>query len=239
MGSSSSSSSVGSSRSSGHGSRISCCCCLGGNRPRRCSSGITHSLRHTSLHLPVTARHNHDAPKSDLVAEITWPCFAGVYTLIPLFFFSKHHPTLQGIVSIKQWKAVEKFYTFCIFNPLTWKIQEEGKRRLDRAAADDGVGGHALPFLLLLLQAAGEQRALFVSSLSSCQLPLKIDLMSNISFSFRIFLMTIPVVALLQQLFLHFVWQCFQSFESQFFSKYFSTANDLAFGSSPIKVKIS
>ena len=37
---------------------------------------------------------------------------------------------------------------------------------LDRAAADDGVGGHALPFLLLLLQAAGEQRALFVSSLS-------------------------------------------------------------------------
>ena len=116
--------------------------------------------------------------------------------------------------------------------------------KVDRTAADDGVASHALPFLLRR-RATREQRATLCLSLSLSlsliprALPQKIDLMSNISFSFRIFLMTIPVVALLQQLFLHFVWQCFQSFESQFFSKYFSTANDLAFGSSPIKVKIS
>ena len=106
--------------------------------------------------------------------------------------------------------------------------------KVDRTAADDGVASHALPFLLRR-RATREQRATLCLSLSYTASSPSEDRFDVKHF----FLMTIPVVALLQQLFLHFVWQCFQSFESQFFSKYFSTANDLAFGSSPIKVKIS
>ena len=51
-------------------------------------------------------QHNHDAPKSDPVASITWPSFFRIvlkfYTLIYLWLsFNKHKPILQGIVSIK------------------------------------------------------------------------------------------------------------------------------------------
>ena len=57
-----------------HGSRISCCwwcaAAIHGNRPqRRCSSGITHSLRHTSSPLPVRPRHNQD----NLLDQISSP----------------------------------------------------------------------------------------------------------------------------------------------------------------------
>ena len=55
-----------------------------------------------------------------------------------------------------------------------------------------------------------------------------------------IFLMTILVVALLRQLFLHFVWQCFQSFESHFSANIFQRLRTCPLAPlSFIKVKIS
>ena len=123
---------------------------------------------------------------------------------------------------------------------------------LDRVAADDGVGDHALPFL----PRAREQRAtlclqpsplsLFLSSLSSslsrsiwCQTLLKLLPKPNPPDP-GIFSMTILVVALLRQLFLHFVWQCFQSFESHFSANIFQQLRTCPLAPlSLIKVKIS
>ena len=121
---------------------------------------------------------------------------------------------------------------------------------LDRVAADDGVGDHALPFL----PRAREQRAtlclqpspLSLSSLSSslsrsiwCQTLLKLLPKPNPP-DLGIFSMTILVVALLRQLFLHFVWQCFQSFESHFSANIFQRLRTCPLAPlSFIKVKIS
>ena len=135
---------------------------------------------------------------------------------------------------------------------LAWKIQEEGKRRLDRAAADDGVGGHALPFLLLLLllQAAGEQRALFVSSLS-----LILSAPSQDRFDAKHFwscqnppdpaIFFFPQSLRWQSLLLHFCTGlfcifCDNAFKvlSRTFLRGFSTTKELPFGSSQLDKKL-
>ena len=78
-----------------HGSRISCwwCAAIHGNRPqRRCSSGITHSLRHTSSPLPVRPRHNHDNPLDQISSRKTPAPVLGSLSLV-----LSHHFTILAL----------------------------------------------------------------------------------------------------------------------------------------------
>ena len=78
-----------------HGSRISCwwCAAIHGNRPqRRCSSGITHSLHHTSSPLPVRPRHNQDNPLDQISSPKTPAPVLGSLSLV-----LSHHFTILAL----------------------------------------------------------------------------------------------------------------------------------------------
>ena len=76
-------------------------CCCHGNRPqRRCSSGITHSLRHTSSPLPVRPRHNHD----NLLYQI--PSLKTLATVFDILSLVLSHG-FTTFVSIKQQNGIQ------------------------------------------------------------------------------------------------------------------------------------